>query len=112
MFGNLPFVVVCLVAIFLLTCKSEKEHGSYLRIPLSIMRKKQFYAKLSNCSFFQDNTNFLGYIIHRDGNSMDPNKVAAVRDWPQPTTFSELRSFLGLCNQYKRFIEGNYPSIP
>ena len=37
---------------------------------------------------------------------MDPEKVSAVRDWPQPKSASKLRSLLGLCNHYKRFIEG------
>ena len=37
---------------------------------------------------------------------MDPDKVSAIREWPLPTNVSELRSFLGLCNHYKRFIEG------
>lgn len=37
---------------------------------------------------------------------MDPDKVKAVMDWPLPKNASEMRSFLGLCNHYKRFIEG------
>ena len=37
---------------------------------------------------------------------MDERKVQAVIDWPTPTKVTELRSFLGLENYYRRFIKG------
>ena len=37
---------------------------------------------------------------------MDPVKVAGVRDWPNPKTVKEVRSFLGFCNFYRPFIAG------
>ena len=36
---------------------------------------------------------------------MDPNKVAAVRNWPTPTTLREVRAFIGFSNFYRRFIQ-------
>ncbi len=37
---------------------------------------------------------------------MDPVKVAAVAEWPQPREKKEVQSFLGFANFYRRFIEG------
>ena len=105
LFAHLPFVVVYLDDILVFS-RNEEEHAAHLRIMLSILREGKFYAKLSKCSFFQASTRFLGYVVDQEGIQMDPDKVSAIRDWPLPTNVSELRSFLGLCNHYKRFIEG------
>lgn len=37
---------------------------------------------------------------------MDPRKVQAIIDWEEPTMVEEVRSFLGLENYYRWFVEG------
>ncbi|KAL0539542.1 hypothetical protein IC582_023757 [Cucumis melo] len=37
---------------------------------------------------------------------MEEGKIAAIRDWAVPKSVSELRSFLGPANYYRRFVEG------
>jgi hypothetical protein len=37
---------------------------------------------------------------------MDPRKIQAIVEWSTPNTVLELRSFLGLANYYRQFIEG------
>ena len=46
----------------------------------------------------------LGHIVPKDGVATDPEKVATVRDWPTPRSTTEVRSFVGLCAYYRRFI--------
>jgi len=36
---------------------------------------------------------------------MDPVKVKGIVDWPAPMTLRQLRSFLGFCNYYRKFIK-------
>ena len=36
----------------------------------------------------------------------DPKKLEAVKQWPTPTTVSQLRGFLGFIGYYRRFVQG------
>ena len=47
---------------------------------------------------------YLGMIIEEGQITMDPIKVAGIRDWPTPTTVKQARLFLGFGNFYRKFI--------
>src|SRR3979490_3006804 len=50
---------------------------------------------------------FYKYYIFSAGKvAMDPVKVAGVCDWPIPRNVTEVRSFLGFINFYRRFVDG------
>ena len=49
---------------------------------------------------------YLGYIVDEHGVHVDPLKIQVISDWPAPTTLTELQSFLGLANLYRRFVLG------
>ena len=54
---------------------------------------------------FQRRVSFLGHVISEEGLEMQPDKVEAVRNWPTPRNVTELKSFLGLCNYYRRLLD-------
>jgi hypothetical protein len=64
------------------------------------------YAKLSKYEFWLKQVAFLGHIISKGGISVDPSKVQDVLSWNAPTSVGDFRSFLGLDEYYRRFIEG------
>ena len=53
---------------------------------------------------------YLGHIISAQGVSPDPSKLQAVADYPSPTDAKQLKKFLGLSNNYRRFIQ-HYAAI-
>jgi len=52
----------------------------------------------------QPSLEFLGLKISANGISPTPDKVSLIQDWPKPRTLTELRSFLGLTQFFRRFI--------
>ena len=62
--------------------------------------------KPRKCRLFAREVEYLGHVVSENGISTDPKKIEAVKTWPEPTTVTELRSFIGFCSYYRRFIEG------
>ncbi|GFV29249.1 retrovirus-related Pol polyprotein from transposon 412 [Trichonephila clavipes] len=82
--------------------------ASYFRAPDGDRAKGDANLKLnpSKCKFFQKEVNYLGHIISAEGVRTDPEKVSAVKNWKCPENLRELRSFLGLCTYYRKFVKG------
>ena len=99
------FVLVFLDDI-LIYSSSWEDHIFHLEQVLETLRKHQLYLKESKCSFGQDSLEYLGHIISSTGVSTDPSKIADMLNWPQPTTMTEPRAFLGLTGYYRKIVKG------
>ncbi|GKB47908.1 putative nucleotidyltransferase, ribonuclease H [Tanacetum coccineum] len=108
-----PFIGKFVVVYFddiLIYSASFNEHVTHVRQVLTLLRKDSFYAATKKCVFMTPKVLFLGYVVSGDGIQVDESKVAAVQEWPTPTTITEVWSFHGLASFYRRFIP-NFSSI-
>ncbi|XP_031387148.1 uncharacterized protein LOC116200441 [Punica granatum] len=101
-----PFIGRCVVVYFddiLIYSADPEQHLAHLREVLSVLRHEKLYAALKKCVFMRSEVLFLGYVVAADGLRVDSSKVEAVRQWPRPTSVTEVRSFHGLASFYRRF---------
>ena len=88
----------------LIYSNSKEEHTLHVRKVLGRLLKNGLYVKLEKCSFYVVQVGFVGFVVTPQGTRMEEERVAAVKDWPEPTTHREVQVFLGFANFYRRFI--------
>ncbi|GBG69256.1 hypothetical protein CBR_g3954 [Chara braunii] len=85
---------------------SYEGHVQHIEWALHALRDAGSKVALEKCQFFLTTISFLGHVVTDKGLQSEPQKVAAVRDAPVPTTITQVRAFLGLASYYRRFIKG------
>lgn len=94
----------------LIFSRSLEEHQQHVRQVLERLLRNRLFVKAEKCEFHTPSVAFLGYIVAAGGIRMDPAKVVAVEDWPQPKNRKQLQRFLRSANFYRQFIQ-NYSRI-
>ena len=83
---------------------SFDNHYQNLKEVLSRLRAAGLKLKPAKCHLFQTKVAYLGHVVSCDGVATDPDKTAAVANWPIPRYLSELRAFLGTVGYYRQYI--------
>ncbi|WVZ97710.1 hypothetical protein U9M48_043224 [Paspalum notatum var. saurae] len=102
-----PFIGLFVVVYFddiLIYSKSMDEHLEHLSAVFDTLRAAHLFANMEKCIFCTQRVSFLGYVVTTHGIEVDSSKIAAIQEWPTPTTVTQLRSFLGLAGFYRRFV--------
>ena len=99
---------ICLIYIddIIIFSSNFEDHLNRLGQVFDRLREANLKLKPSKCYFANSSVNFLGFVVSSEGILPDPNKIEAVKSFPVPKSVKEVRSFLGLCNYYRRFVEG------
>ncbi|GBG64146.1 hypothetical protein CBR_g40845 [Chara braunii] len=103
------FVVVYLDDILVFS-KILQEHQGHLRQVLEKLREANFKINAKKCDWAKTQVLYPGHVLDGDGVKPEDCKIAAIRDWSTPRTLTELRSFLGLANYYRKFVR-NFSTI-
>src|SRR5206468_10306231 len=98
---------ICLVYLddIILMSRTIDEHLERLVMILDRLRGAGLKLKPSKCKLLQKTISFLGHIVSENGVATVPEKIQAVADWRVPGSVTEVRSFIGLCSYYRRFVK-------
>ena len=72
---------------------------------MKALKNNNLYANPSKCEFALEEIDYLGYLVSKKGISPNPDKVAAIANWPKLKNTRDVQSFLGLANYYRKFIK-------
>ncbi len=104
--SELSDFVLVFIDDILIFSKSAEEHLKHVRKVMQVLREHTILIKASKCTWGQEELPYLGHIVSKDGIKVDPKKVQAVSDWPEPQNLTELQQFLGLTNFFRKYVQG------
>lgn len=88
---------------FLIVSSTWEDHLAHLRVVFSSLKKAGMTLKLKKCFFMQEEVEYLGFILSKDGIRKNPEKVKAIMQFPAITNKKRLQSFIGAVNFYRKF---------
>jgi len=92
-------MVVYLDDILIFT-RTEEEHAKAIRRVLQVLQEHKLFLRPEKCKFCKERIEYLGLVISENEVSMDPVKVAGVREWPTLENKMDIQAFLGFVNFY------------
>jgi len=96
----------CLVYVddVIIFSKNFKDHLSDVAEVLSILQKAGLSLNMRKCKFFSRTVDYLGHVVSPGRLEVATKNTTAITKAVYPRTQTEMRSFLGMCNVYRRFV--------
>ena len=88
----------------LVYAETLEECQEWTKRVLDRMKEEDLHLKLAKCAFDQTEVEYLGLVVRNGEVLMDPMKLKAVEQWEPPKSVKVVRSFIGFCNFYRKFI--------
>jgi RNase H-like domain found in reverse transcriptase/Reverse transcriptase (RNA-dependent DNA polymerase) len=85
--------------------RSIQDHIQHVEEILSLLQQLGASLKLKKCHFFQSSVDYLGHVIYPRKLAVAQKNIESIGKAIYPTTRTQLRSFLGMCNVCRRFVD-------
>jgi len=85
--------------------QSAGEHVEHLREGLHGAARRGFSLKAKKCHLFQEEVEYLGHIVGRGELKVQNKNIRGLKEASPPRCKKDPRSFLGMCNVYRRFVK-------
>ena len=89
----------------LIFSRTLEEHMTHLKLVLNRVRNAGLKLNPTKCRFIQPEVEYLGHVITPKGVKTATRHLDAVREFPVPTSVTEVSRFLGLASYYRRFVQ-------
>lgn len=86
--------------------RTFEEHLDHVNQVFQLLRGADLQINWKKSLFLQAETTYLGYIIGGGNLRVSPEKISAIQRYPRPKNVKDVRSFLGMCGWFRRWIEG------
>ncbi|BHF67662.1 hypothetical protein SprV_0301069000 [Sparganum proliferum] len=100
---GLPFAYAYIDDI-LVASSSAEEHASHLRLIFDRFQQHGLQLNVDKCVFGVNSLDFLGHHVDQHGITPLTEKAQCILSFPVPNRLTQLRRFMGLINDYRRFI--------
>jgi len=84
--------------------KTEEEHNGHVDHVLCLLRQAEVALRLPKCRFFRTTVEYLGHEIKPGRLGLMDAHTRALREARFPTTRTQVRSFVGMCNVFRRLV--------
>lgn len=98
-------ILLCYLDDILVYGRTIAEKLDRLEVVFQRLAENGLKLELNKCHFFKTKVIYLGHEVSADGIGTDPAKIDAVKKWPVPTTLHDLRSYVGFCSYYRRYVK-------
>ena len=101
-------LIYCLIYLddLIMFLQTAEEHLHQLHIVFNWLREYNLKLKLSKCSLFKEEINYLVHQVSQQGVWPSDAKLKAITECALPQTYMEICTFLGLIGHYRQFIKG------
>lgn len=83
---------------------TKQQHDMVLEKVLEIASRNNVKFNLNKCQFRIKEIKFMGHIINDSGVAVDPERVKAIEDFPEPKSKKDVQRLLGVINYVNKYI--------